>query len=173
MNRRHLLALAGSGVVLAGAPVYWAARWRYITIHHSGGHFGDIELLRRVHRERQPNDPVDAIPYHFVIGNGNGLRLGEVVMTARWRFRVWGAHLSTGNIDRNFRGIGICLVGNFETAEVPEVQFQAAVSLSRDLMRRFSISHDRLTLHGHTPGETTLCPGRKFPRERFLRAARI
>ena len=95
-----------------------------------------------------------------------------MVSTARWRFRVWGAHLSAGNIDRNFRGIGICLVGNFETAEVPEVQFQAAVSLSRDLMRRFGISHDRLTLHGHTAGETTLCPGRKFPRERFLRAAR-
>ena len=35
-------------------------------------------MLRQVHRERQPNDPIDAIPYHFVIGNGRGMTDGEV-----------------------------------------------------------------------------------------------
>lgn len=169
MNRRRFITLSGLGILLAGIPVFWSSRWRYITIHHSGGTYGDIELLRRVHRERQANDPVDEVPYHFVIGNGQGLRLGEVVATGRWRLRIWGAHLSAANIDRNFRGIGICLIGNFETAGVPEAQYEAAVSLTRDLVCRFRISPDNLTLHGHTPGESTLCPGRNFPRERFFR----
>lgn len=170
MNRRHFLAFSALGTLLVGAPFYWTRRWRYIAIHHSAGAFGDIALLRRVHRERQPNDPVDEIPYHFVIGNGNGLGLGEVVATGRWRLGIWGAHLSAGNVDRNFRGIGVCLVGNFETAEVPEPQFQAAVSLTRDLVRQFRISPDKLASHGRIAGETTLCPGRHFPIDRFRRS---
>ena len=169
MRRRGLLTVAGCGALLVGTPVYWVARWQYITIHHSGGSFGDIESLRRVHRERQPNDPVDEIPYHFLIGNGNGLPLGQVVATGRWNLRIWGAHLSAGNIDRNFRSIGICLVGNFETADVPDRQYQAAVDLTRDLAERYRIARDRVTLHGHTPGESTGCPGQNFPREQFFR----
>lgn len=167
MNRRNFLALSAAGALVAGAPVYWPRRWRYIAIHHSGSSIGDIALLRRVHRERQPKDPVDEIPYHFVIGNGNGLGLGEVVATDRWHLGLWGAHLSASNMDRNFRGIGVCLIGNFEAAEVSELQFQAAVSLTRGLVQRYGISPDRLAPHGRIAGESTLCPGRHFPIDRF------
>ena len=162
MNRRHFLTISALGALLLGATFYWPRRWRTIAIHHSGGGFGDIALLRRVHRERQPRDPVDEIPYHFVIGNGNGLGLGEVVPTGRWRLGLWGAHVSTRNMDRNFRGIGICLIGNFEDAEV-------AVSLTRDLVDRFGISANGVAAHGRIAGETTLCPGRHFPMDRFRR----
>lgn len=169
MNRRGVLTLAGLGLLASAAPIYWVARWRYIVIHHSGGAYGDIELLRRVHRERQAKDPIDMIPYHFVIGNGNGLPLGEVVPTRRWDFMIWGAHLSARNMDRNFRGIGICLIGNFDKMDVPDEQFRAAVRLTRELMQQFGIAPGKVTFHGETPGESTLCPGKHFPRERFMR----
>jgi N-acetylmuramoyl-L-alanine amidase len=170
MNRHSALALFGSLGLLIVSALYWPTRWRYIVIHHSGGAYGDVDLLRRVHRERQPHDPIDEIPYHFLIGNGNGLRLGEVVETGRWRLRLWGAHVSGRNPDRNLRGIGICLIGDFERTPVPDVQIEAALTLTRSLMHRFQIPPGRVTFHGKTPGEMTSCPGRNFPSERFLKA---
>jgi N-acetyl-anhydromuramyl-L-alanine amidase AmpD len=170
MNRRSILALAGLGLLASAVPIYWAARWRYIVIHHSGGSYGNIKLLRRVHRERQAKDPIDMIPYHFLIGNGNGLPMGEVVPTRRWDFKIWGAHLSARNADRNFRGIGICLIGNFDQMGVPEDQFRAAVKLTRELMHRFGIAPAEVSFHGETPGESTLCPGTHFPRKRFMKS---
>ena len=170
MTRRRLLILILVGLAAGVLPFYWATRWRYIVIHHSGGSSGDLELLRRVHRERQARDPIDEIPYHFVIGNGKGMPLGEIAETGRWRRRLWGAHMSVRNTDRNLRGIGICLIGDFETGPVPEAQFQAALTLTRQLMARFRIPRENVTFHGGTPGEMTLCPGRNFPRDRFLRA---
>lgn len=173
MNRRSALALLGSAGLFIISALYWPKRWRYIVIHHSGGAYGDIDLLRRVHRERQPNDSIDEIPYHFLIGNGNGLGLGELVETERWRLHLWGSHVSGRNLDRNLRGIGICLIGNFESTDVPEAQLQAALALTRRLMRRFHIPPERVTFHGRTPGEMTACPGRNFPSRRFLDAISV
>ena len=122
MNRRKLLIT--SSVLALGASgfsLYWPRRWKYIVVHHSAGNYGDIEFLQQVHRERQPRDPINAIPYHYVIGNGQGLSLGEVASDWRQAYNIWGGHVSANNMDRNFRGIGICLVGNFETSEIPEV----------------------------------------------------
>lgn len=170
MTRRGVLAFLGLGAILAAMPYFWNRRWCYITIHHSGGNYGNVALLQRVHRERQPRDPIDAIPYHFLIGNGNGLGLGEVVETWRWRFGIWGAHLSVRNTWRNFRGIGICLIGNFQTDEVPETQLSAAIALTQRLMHTLRIPPENVTLHGSTPGEATLCPGKNFPQHRFMSA---
>src|ERR687892_2579028 len=111
MNRRGFivrssLALAGVGLTAA----YWNWRWRYIVIHHSAGESGSIEFLQRVHRERQPYDPIDAMPYHYVVGNGNGLGMGEIGSDWRQEFGLWGSHLSAKNTMRNALGIGICLI---------------------------------------------------------------
>lgn len=167
MKRRHFIMAGLSGLALAGLPFYWVSRWNGITIHHSAGGFGNLEHLRQVHRDRQPNDPINEIPYHFLVGNGNGLGLGEVVASERWRLKLWGAHLSGKNLDGNFRSIGICLIGNFETSQLHETQYTATVSLCRDLMDQFNIPADRVALHGKTPGEMTLCPGKNFPMDRL------
>ncbi len=165
MKRRTLMA---GGALSAGlAAIWWPRRWHYIVIHHSAGGQGDLELLRRVHRERQPRDPVDMIPYHYVIGNGNGLPLGKVVETERWRRSLWGAHVAT--IDRNLRGIGVCLIGNFETSQMADAQYRSLVGLTRRLMADHNIGRHNVTLHGKTPGEQTACPGRNFPESRFFR----
>ena len=168
MNRRRFLFASAAAVAVGGVgAVYWPSRWEHIVIHHSAGNFGTIEFLQEVHRERQDGDPIDAIPYHYVIGNGNGLGMGEVASDWRKEFDIWGTHVSANNIRRNFLGLGICLIGNFEETDVPAPQFEALVALTKSLMRRYEITADNVEYHGKIPGESTKCPGRKFPFERF------
>lgn len=173
MNRRHFLLASGAlGGLLAFGALYWPNRWRHIVIHHSGGDFATIEFLQRVHRQRQAGDPVDAIPYHFVIGNGNGLLMGEVASDWRRDFNIWGTHLSANNTVKNFLGLGICLVGNFELYDVPERQFEALVTLTTSLMQRYDIPASNVGFHGLIDGESSKCPGRRFPYRKFQIAIR-
>lgn len=164
MKRRVFLLSAALATALAA--FWWPRRWRYIVVHHSAGATGDMALLQRVHRERQPNDPLDIVPYHFVIGNGRGIEMGSIVETERWTRNLWGAHVR--GAERNVNGIGVCLIGNFEDATVPEAQYQALLALVRSLMAEHGIRPRGVSLHGQTPGEQTLCPGRNFPTERFF-----
>ncbi len=163
--KRRVFLLGGALAALA-AIYWWPRRWRYIVVHHSGGDTGDMDLLERVHRARQPNDPIDIIPYHFVVGNGRGMEMGQVVPSDRWTRGLWGAHVRGAK--RNVSGIGICLIGNFESGEVPEGQYRALIGLVRSLMAEQGIRASNVSLHGKTPGEQTLCPGRNFPAERFF-----
>jgi len=139
-------------------------------IHHSAGSYGTIEFLQKVHRQRQPRDPIDAIPYHYVIGNGNGLGMGEVASDWRQANNLWGTHVSANNPARNFLGIGICLIGNLDEDDVPPEQFQSLVDLTRRLMFRHDITLENVTGHGMIEDESTKCPGRHFPFEKFRRA---
>ena len=168
MNRRKLLfrsLLLASSFGLGG--LYWVNRWKYIVIHHSAGNYGEIKFLQKVHRQRQAGDPIDAIPYHFVIGNGNGLGMGEIASDWRNDYSLWGMHVSSKNARRNFQGLGICLIGNFEIHKVPEQQYKTLVSLTKSLMKKYGIPSENVTGHGHTRGESTKCPGQYFPMERF------
>lgn len=170
MNRRSfLLSTALVLGAMSSGVFYWPKRWNYIVIHHSAGNYGDIPFLQKIHRERQANDPVDAIPYHYIIGNGNGLGLGEIDGDWRQAYHIWGAHVSAKNSDRNFRGIGVCLIGNYETTEVPEKQYEALVTLTRQLMADHNIPVTNVSGHGYIAGESTRCPGKNFPMESFLK----
>ena len=129
-----------------------------------------LEFLQRVHRERQAGDPAVAIPYHYVIGNGNGLGMGEVASDWRKEYDIWGTHLSANNMSRNFLGLGVCLIGNFDESDVPAPQFDALVSLTKCLMREYGITPENVGFHGKIDGESTRCPGSRFPRGRFRAA---
>lgn len=170
LSRRKFLLSAS---VLAGAlglsTWYWGKRWKYIVIHHSAGAFGNIEFLQKVHRQRQSGDPIDAIPYHYIIGNGNGLGMGDVASDWRERYNLWGAHVSGNNSDRNYRGIGICLIGNFEQTSVPPLQYDSLVTLTKKLMSDNHIPASHVSGHGLIHGESTKCPGKHFPIDQFLR----
>lgn len=147
---------------------WWPVRWNYIVIHHSAGNYGNIAFLQKVHRERQRSDPLDAIPYHYIIGNGNGLGLGIVKSDWRKKYNLWGMHLSRNNILRNVNGLGICLIGNYEKKDVPEKQYLALVKLTKELMHKYNIPASHVLGHGYTEGEQTKCPGKNFPMKRFL-----
>lgn len=169
MNRRRVItsALVASGALLAGG-YHWKTRWKYIVVHHSAGNYGNISFLKRVHDERQANDPIKAIPYHYVIGNGNGLGLGEVASDWRQEWGLWGAHLSAKNIYKNYRGIGICLIGNYDTQQVPPLQYASLLRLTKKLIAQYDISADNSAGHGGVEGEQTHCPGKNFPMARYL-----
>lgn len=163
MNRRHFLTNIVLTGALASLGVYaWRNRWHYLVIHHSAGRYGSIEFLQRVHRQRQAKDPLDAIPYHYVIGNGAGMGLGEVQHDWRQHYDIWGMHVSSNNPDKNFRGIGICLIGNLEEDPLPEEQYQSLVTLASRLIHTYDIPLDNIYGHGHISGESTLCPGKHF-----------
>ena len=169
-RRKFLLgSMLALGIGAVGMA-FWVRRWKYIVIHHSGGAYGTIELLREVHKERQPEDPIEAVPYHFVIGNGYGLGVGKIVSDWRRNYHLWGAHVSRNNLDYNFRGIGICVIGNLEETEMPPMQFEALVGLTRILMAKYDIRPNNVVGHGMIEGESTKCPGRFFPVKEFRRA---
>jgi N-acetyl-anhydromuramyl-L-alanine amidase AmpD len=170
MKRRSFLITSAIALSTLGLGAsYWKNRWNYIVIHHSAGAYGDIKFLNRVHRQRQANDPIDAIPYHYIIGNGNGLGMGEIDSDWRQSYDIWGAHVSANNRDKNFRGIGICLIGNYETGKIPPRQYQSLVTLTKQLMDKYNIPLGNITGHGFVPGESTKCPGKNFPMEAFLK----
>ncbi|MBV1907684.1 MAG: peptidoglycan recognition protein family protein [Kangiellaceae bacterium] len=174
MKRRKFITASGLTLCGIGAgALYWPNRWEYIVVHHSGGDFGNIDFLQKVHRERQQADPVDAIPYHYIIGNGNGMAMGQIASDWRQENNIWGAHVSGNNPDRNFRGLGICLIGNYEMTEIPNKQYSVLVSLTKQLMLKHGISVGNVTGHGYTSGEQTKCPGKNFPMESFLSDIKI
>ena len=167
MKKRYLIP-----IILIVLGYWWTHRWNYIIIHHSAGEYGNIEFLQKVHRERQSKDPLDAIPYHYIVGNGKGLGIGVVKSDWRRDWNIWGMHVSRHNVDRNFRGLGICLIGNFENHGISDKQYRAVVKLTKELMQKYNISVENISGHGYTRGEQTKCPGKHFPMERFLRDVR-
>jgi hypothetical protein len=69
--------------------LYRINQWNYIEVHHSAGNYGNTNFLQKVHRQRQAGDPIDAIPYHYIIGNGNGLGLGKITSDWRNTYNIW------------------------------------------------------------------------------------
>ncbi|MCK5785393.1 MAG: N-acetylmuramoyl-L-alanine amidase [Candidatus Sabulitectum sp.] len=121
-----------------------------IVIHHSATETGNAAFFRVLHRLVNGwND----IGYHFVIGNGSLSNDGEIEKGRALPFR--GAHARGANED----SIGICLVGNFNTAEPSRAQMETLVKILRKLMADYSIGSDSITLHRLVSGSSTECPG--------------
>jgi N-acetyl-anhydromuramyl-L-alanine amidase AmpD len=89
---------------------------------------------------------------------------GEVRATFRWRGQMAGAH--AGRRDQNEHGIGICLIGNFETTPPTPKQLAALTDLLKNLSTRYAITRTHVLRHQDV--RSTLCPGRLFPWEQML-----
>jgi hypothetical protein len=150
----------------SGSEDRWMAsvpetKWQFIIIHHSASESGSVESIHEEHRSRKDADgnPWLGIGYHFVIGNGHGMNDGTVQPTFRWDEQIHGAH--SGNAMFNTRGIGICLIGNFEKAQPTKAQLQSVRKLVRALAVRHGIPRENLM--GHASVKATACPGKHFP----------
>lgn len=133
-----------------------AAKWKYIVIHHSATPSGSASSFDHYHREKKGWDR--GLGYHFVIGNGNGSSNGVVETGRRWIRQIDGAH--AGSAEYNKHGIGICLVGDFETGHPTEEQMSSLVMLVRELQRLCNIPSENVVLHRHI--RDTRCPGKNF-----------
>jgi N-acetylmuramoyl-L-alanine amidase len=166
MNKRGII-LIFIVILTILTTIYWPNRWQYIVIHHSAGNYGNIEHLQDIHDQRQSNDPIHAISYHYIIGNGNGMEDGKVESDIRKKLNIWGVHVSKNNWDRNFRGLGICIIGNLDKKEMTSKQYESLIELTLSLMEAYNIDIDNVGFHGKMQGESTKCPGKFFPYKKF------
>lgn len=134
--------------------------WSFIVIHHSASKKGSTSGIDKHHREV---NKWDGIGYHFVIGNGRGMRLGRIEYTFRWVQQREGAHAGGDDKRYNETGIGICVIGHFDKEQPNDFQFNRCAELCACLIE----SIPTLTIHsiiGHdqVPGKETKCPGEHF-----------
>ncbi len=143
----------------AWTPCGCERRWRWIVVHHSDDRRGNLARYDRIHRE---TNGWDECGYHFVIGNGTESGDGAVEIGSRWFKQKHGAHAKTPDNRFNDFGIGICLVGDFESDGPPtRGEMDALVRLCRWLMARYRIPLENVV--GHCDCKATACPGRYFP----------
>lgn len=134
-------------------PYASARPWRWIVVHHSGTRIGSAASFDRYHKDVHH---WDELGYHFVIGNGAGSGDGQVEVGPRWSKQKIGAH--AGVKEFNEFGIGICLVGDFETSRPTSAQMQSLAQLTGYLMTAYHIPASRVI--GHRDAKHTDCPGR-------------
>jgi hypothetical protein len=156
-------APAGERAPAGGAPVLlreWACSgyrpWKYIVIHHSSTPGGSAAAFDAYHRSKG----YDGLGYHFVITNGDGGPDGEIQVGRRWRLQKWGAHTGgTPDNEYNNRGIGICLVGDFNETRPTPGQLASLRLLVGQFMAGFDVERARVVGHRDAPGASTDCPG--------------
>jgi N-acetyl-anhydromuramyl-L-alanine amidase AmpD len=121
--------------------------------------------MDRYHREQRHME--NGLAYHFVIGNGRGMRDGQIVVGRRWTQQLNGGHLASEAL--NARSIGICLVGNFDKDRPTQRQLETLDALTEYLMKRCGIPKSGVKTHQQINTVGTRCPGRLFDDGAFLR----
>ena len=151
------LRLAGSN---PWKPAVNERRWKHIVMHHTASAAGSVASIDRAHRQRKDSNgqPWLGIGYHFVIGNGNGMKDGEIQPTFRWNKQIHGAH--AGVKKYNELGIGIVLIGNFEKTRPTKAQLASAKRLVKTMRASYGISAKNVLAHQDI--NKTACPGRYF-----------
>ncbi len=141
-------------------PLWPSRKWDYIIIHHSATDVGSALSFDYVHSNRRRWRK--GLGYHFVIDNGtSGKKDGQIEVSPRWLHQENGAHCKAD--DMNYRGIGICLVGNFSEDRVTPNQMTSLVFLVNELKKYYHIPNSNILGHGRVKGATTECPGKRFP----------
>ena len=135
-------------------------KWKYVVMHHTASEAGSVRSIDAAHKQRRDSQgkPWLGIGYHFVIGNGHGMKDGEVQSTFRWDKQIHGAH--AGVAAYNELGIGIVLVGNFENKRPTAAQLRSAKRLVKTLRTSYRITNKNIVTHGAI--NKTACPGRYF-----------
>lgn len=126
--------------------------WEYIVIHHSATTGGGAAAFERYHIHVRH---WESLGYHFVIGNGSQTGDGEIEVSGRWLRQEIGSHA----VGYNARGIGVCLVGNFDDQHPTDQQMQSLRSLLRYLSETYDIPPDNVIGHNECEGAQTACPG--------------
>lgn len=152
-------------IILNAAPLkpvvalYPSKKWKYIIIHHSATDEGNALCFHGAHHRRGFDN---GLGYHFVISNGTkGKEDGQIEVSPRWIKQQNGAHCKAS--DMNYKGIGICLVGNFNEERVSKEQMDSLIYLIDMLKKYYNIPLKNIMGHGQVPKARTECPGKNFP----------
>jgi N-acetylmuramoyl-L-alanine amidase len=148
--------------------LYPSDKWQYIIIHHSATDQGNALMFDRAHNLR---GFTRGLGYHFVIDNGTKGKIdGQIEQSPRWLKQQNGAHCKAAGM--NNKGIGICLVGNFNNEKVTSKQMESLVYLVNKIRHYYDIPLTRIQGHGQVKGAQTDCPGTRFPWAEFWRRIR-
>ena len=139
-------------------------RWKYIVIHHAAVNEGSAKSLDRYHREVRHME--NGLAYHFLIGNGNGMKDGEIAVGNRWKKQLDGGHLHSEA--QNKVALGICLIGDFDRRPPTPQQMRSLEALVRALMGRCKLDAGAVKTHQQINVVGTRCPGSKFPTRSFI-----
>ncbi|SIO59493.1 N-acetylmuramoyl-L-alanine amidase [Singulisphaera sp. GP187] len=140
--------------------------WKYVVMHHSAHASGGLNEIDREHRKVLG---WEGCGYHFVIGNGTGSPDGQVEVAQRWSNQKHGVHCRDGKTSEvNEYGIGICLVGDLDSAGPTPRQIEASKALIDYLGDRYQITGDRIGTHATLAASPTACPGKHFPVQAIL-----
>jgi hypothetical protein len=136
-------------------------RWRAIVIYDSGTPAGDVPSIERRHQQAG----LAGLGFHFVVGNGQGMDDGDVVVGPRWERQLAGAHAARGwrtpggaNVldasALNQSAIAICLVGRADRRPFTDRQCREVRALVRELQAEFGIPSEAVfvasELHGRS-----------------------
>jgi N-acetylmuramoyl-L-alanine amidase len=139
--------------------LYPSSRWQYIVIHHTATDVGKAYLINRSHQDR---GFWNGLGYHFLIDNGTlGKSDGQIEVAPRWIKQQSGAHCNVAGM--NEKGIGIGLVGNFNTELPTAGQLQSLNYLLKTLCDYYHIPVSHIIGHRDATGAATDCPGKRFP----------
>ena len=112
-------------------------------IHHAAAD-GAVEIIHNYHLSQG----WAGIGYHYYVRKDGTIYRG--------RPEAWiGGH----TINYNYRAIGICFEGNFESEYMSDAQLEAGQALVADIKKRYP----GITIGGHREFNSTACPGKNFP----------
>lgn len=140
-----------------------SSQWRHIVIHHSATRVGSAKGMDNYHRNERRME--NGLAYHFVIGNGRGMKDGELYIGDRWKKQIQGGHVSSYAL--NQISIGICLVGDFSKNRPTSKQMATLEALVEYLMDKTKVPVARVTTHTLIHPNHTICPGKYFPTASF------
>ena len=116
-----------------------SGRWKYIYVHQSATNGGDAVSLAAA--SGIANGPGD----HFVIGNGNGMKDGEIQVSPRWNEQT--APMPPAGADQiDPDCISICVVGDFRKARPSSTQLHRLTQLVATLQGQFQVPQDNVVL---------------------------
>ena len=117
---------------------------RTLIVHHSALPLSDgPREIQTLHMQRRGYADIG---YHYLIDAAGQLYAGRDL-------GVRGAHTGGANTG----SVGVCLLGNFETAEPPAAQLATLRALAADLLARYGLTH--LAGHRDFQPDETVCPG--------------
>ncbi|MBU4311209.1 MAG: N-acetylmuramoyl-L-alanine amidase [Candidatus Omnitrophica bacterium] len=158
LEKGQKLVIPNAAPIMAVIPMWPSRKWDYIIVHHSATDVGNALNFDKAHIKKRWK----GLGYHFVIDNGTaGKKDGQIEVAPRWLHQEDGAHCKANEM--NYRGIGICLVGNFSEDRVTPRQMESLVFLVNKLKDYYNIPNSNILGHGQVRGASTECPGTKFP----------
>lgn len=130
------------------------AATRYIVLHHTaGGDNGTINDICKVHFGK---NKWSGLGYHFFINNdGTVYQLRDTSEAVPHSFGY------------NNNSVAICMNGNFSVHKPTDAQWEAALTLVRQLLDFYGLDESAVYKHGDLAGNNTECCGTLFDINEF------